>query len=96
MFAYEEHENSDCSLPTRKDVHILGLEGGWIVTIAGSDETFFDSLEEAEEHGRAVAQREQTKLFVHSEHGQVIKKECFEADPRDCADDEVAQSAVVA
>jgi hypothetical protein len=81
MFGLEEHAKKRESLETaRRDVHILCSEGEWIVTTAGSDETYFDSLIEAEKYGRAIACREHSKFFVHTEDGQIILKECYAED----------------
>lgn len=80
MFESEEEGNSVYSLSARRDVHILCLEGGWIVTTAGTDETYFDSLMEAEKFGREIARRENSKFFVHSEHGEILVRECYEAE----------------
>lgn len=80
MIESEEEGNSAYSLSARRDVHILCLEGGWIVTTAGTDETYFDSLMEAEKFGREIARRESSKFFVHSEHGQILVRECYESE----------------
>lgn len=74
-----EEGNSVYSISARRDVHILCLEGGWIVTTAGTDENYFDSLVEAENFGREIARREHSKFFVHSEHGEILVRECYEA-----------------
>lgn len=82
MFGLEEHHyHHKDTLATRKDVHVLCLEGKWIVTTAGTDETYFDSLAEAEDFGRKIACREMSKFFVHTEDGQVIMKDCYEHEP---------------
>jgi len=77
MFGLEEKEKKRDTLSTRKDVHILYCEGNWIVTTAGTDETYFCTLEEAEEYGRDIACREGSKFFVHTEDGLIIKQ-CYE------------------
>ncbi len=65
------------ALPTRRDVHVLCIDHIWIVTMPGRDETVFDLLQDAEHYGRALAEEARTKLFVHSEYGEVVRKECF-------------------
>jgi hypothetical protein len=77
MFGLEEHPKVG-ELSSRKDVHILHLEGSWIVTTAGTDETYFDSFQEAEDFGRKIACNEKSKFFVHTQDGQVIMKDCYE------------------
>lgn len=77
MFGSEEHHR-EAQLSCRRDVHVLHQEGSWIVTTAGTDETYFQTLAEAEDYGRQIAVRERSKFFVHSEDGQVVSKECYE------------------
>lgn len=79
MYGLEEHTRKHEDLPTRKDVHILCQEGSWIVTTAGTDETYFDSLDEAEQYGREIACNQMSKMFVHSEDGSIIVKEYYTA-----------------
>jgi hypothetical protein len=55
------------------------MEGGWICTTAGTDEIYFDDLSDAEDYGRTIARREESKFFVHSEHGEIIIKECYQS-----------------
>lgn len=77
MFGLEEHPKAE-TLSCRKDVHILCQEGSWIVTVAGTDETYFDSLVEAEDYGRKIACENKSKFFVHTEDGQVVLKDCYD------------------
>ncbi len=80
MFGLEEQAKNQGPLSRRRDVHILHSEGIWIVTTAGRDETYFDSLAEAEEYGREIACREASKFFIHTEEGEIILRECYEQD----------------
>ena len=77
MYGLEETHQVE-NFPHRRDVHVLHQEGNWIVTTAGSDETYFGSLEDAEQYGRQIACREHSKFFVHSEDGTIIDKDCYE------------------
>lgn len=81
MFGLDEKEGRQV-LATRRDVHVLSMDQAWIVTMTGQEEAIFDVPIEAEEYARALAREARSKLFIHNECGEIIKKECFAHDGR--------------
>jgi hypothetical protein len=57
-----------------KGAHVLkSISGGWGVQKSGAERAtkVFDSQERAIEHGRALAKREGTSLYIHREDGTI-------------------------
>jgi hypothetical protein len=57
-----------------KSAHVLkSISGGWGVQKSGAERAtkVFDSQERAIEHGRALAKREGTSLYIHRADGTV-------------------------
>lgn len=83
MFGTEEQLGKQVEQSsTRKDVHVMSVDGGWIVNTAGGAETFFETLIQAEEYGEEIASRERARFFVHKENGEIIMQRSYEQDPR--------------
>jgi hypothetical protein len=59
-------------------------EGRWAVTLEGSEEpeSVHDTQAAAAEHGRELAQRNESELLIRGEDGQIRERNTYGVDPR--------------
>lgn len=69
-----------------KNVHVTydADKKVWNVKLAGEEKPVntFPTQEEAFEHGREVAKKEQSELLVHGKDGKIREKNSYGNDPR--------------
>jgi Uncharacterized protein conserved in bacteria (DUF2188) len=65
------------------DVHVVPLASHWACEIDGDIRSIHKTQDEAIEHGRLLAEDQNSELRVHGQNGSIGEKDEHEDEPRD-------------
>ena len=62
----------------QKSQHVIKIEDGWALKRAGSARVsrIFNTQKEAADHGKNIAKKQKTAIFIHGIDGR-IKEKCY-------------------
>lgn len=66
-----------------KNKHVIPTKDGWAVKGEGNSKVTknFNTQQEAIDHGREIAQNQQSELLIHNKKGQIRAKNSYGNDP---------------